>query len=102
MTKEEVFHRQLINSYVSHVANTPFEEFMVRSEIFRRTREFTDEVVLSRAQYERASTAFFFDGDRTKYHLAFNEMSPDPDHIYTIQTKPFGNTTLTSILRSLP
>ena len=40
MTKQEIFHRQLINSFVKHVATTPTEEFLVRSELIRRTREF--------------------------------------------------------------
>lgn len=101
MSKQEMFHRQLINSYVSHVCNTPFEEFMVRSELVSRTREFVGGMGNEDAQYERASRAIFFEGKAARYTEAFDEMSIDPDHIYVLVVKPLGSTTVISILRSL-
>jgi hypothetical protein len=98
MTKQEIFHRQLINSYVKHVATTPTEEFLVRSELIRRTREFTGNMGPDGPQYARASTAIFFRGDKTAYeeHLIM-ALIEEPAYVYEIETFPYGDTTLKSV-----
>lgn len=94
MSKEEIFHRQLINSYVKHVATTPYEEFMVRSELTRRTRGFIGGMGPDVPQYARASTAIFFGSDRQAYETALSESHPDLSHTYNIETFGGGLTTI--------
>ena len=98
MTDQEIFHRQLINSYVAHVATTPTEQFLVRSELIRRTREFIGGMGPDAEQYARASAAIFFHGDKQAYrdHLEM-AATEAPAHVYTIETFPYGDTTLKSV-----
>lgn len=97
MTDQEIFHRQLIASYVAHVAKTPYEEFMVRSELIRRTREFVTAMGPD-TQYARASTVIFFNGDRRAYEDNLEgAVTENPDHVYTIETFPLGTTVLKAI-----
>ena len=97
MTDQEIFHRQLIASYVAHVAKTPYEEFMVRSELLRRTRELMTLCPLV-DPYAKASTVIFFNGDRRAYEDNLEgAVTENPDHVYTIETFPLGVTTLKAI-----
>ncbi len=97
MTKQEIFHRQLINSFVKHVATTPTEEFLVRSELIRRTREFLNGM-MEGVNYENASSAIFFNGDKRAYneHLEM-ALIEQPAYVYEIETFPYGDTTLKSV-----
>lgn len=97
MTKQEIFHRQLINSFVKHVATTPTEEFLVRSELIRRTREFL-KGMMAWSNYENASSAIFFNGDKQAYneHLEM-ALIEQPAYVYEIETFPYGDTTLKSV-----
>ena len=97
MTKQEIFHRQLINSYVKHVATTPTEEFLVRSELIRRTREFL-KGMMAWDNYEKASSSIFFNGDLRAYneHLEM-ALIEEPMYVYEIETFPYGDTTLKSV-----
>lgn len=97
MTKQEIFHRQLINSYVKHVATTPTEEFLVRSELIRRTREFLTGM-MEWVNYENASSAIFFNGDLRAYHEHLEmALIEQPAYVYEIETFPYGDTTLKSV-----
>lgn len=97
MTKQEIFHRQLINSYVKHVATTPTEEFLVRSELLRRTQHFLSGI-MEWSNYEKASASIFFNGDIRTYreHLEMAAIEA-PAHVYTIEIFPYGDTTLKSV-----
>ena len=97
MTKEEMFHRQLVNSYVQSVAKTEFEAFMVRSELIRRTREFVGNMGPDGPQFARASTAIFFNRDAKAYGDNLAGASDDPEQLYDLVTLPLGNTTITAI-----
>ena len=97
MTKQEIFHRQLINSYVKHVATTPTEEFLVRSELIRRTREFLTGM-MEWDNYEKASSSIFFNGDLRAYHEHLEmALIEQPAYVYEIETFPYGDTTLKSV-----
>ncbi|EBX1873651.1 hypothetical protein DRD23_09165 [Salmonella enterica subsp. enterica serovar Enteritidis] len=97
MTKQEIFHRQLINSYVKHVATTPTEEFLVRSELIRRTREFLTGM-MEWDNYEKASSSIFFNGDLRAYHEHLEmALIEEPAYVYEIETYPYGDTTLKSV-----
>lgn len=97
MTKQEIFHRQLINSYVKHVATTPTEEFLVRSELIRRTREFLTGM-MEWDNYEKASSSIFFNGDLRAYHEHLEmALIEQPAYVYEIETYPYGDTTLKSV-----
>jgi len=98
MSKEEVFHRQLINSYIRYAANSLFEEFVVRSELISRTREFVGNMGPAGPQYARATTAIFFNGDKQAYeeNLASVTILAD-NHSYRIQAVQYGSTTIKAI-----
>ena len=97
MTKQEIFHRQLINSYVKHVATAPTEEFLVRSELIRRTREFLTGM-MEWDNYEKASSSIFFNGDLRAYHEHLEmALIEEPAYVYEIETFPYGDTTLKSV-----
>ncbi len=97
MTKQEIFHRQLINSFVKHVATTPTEEFLVRSELIRRTREFLTGM-MAWDNYEKASSSIFFNGDLRAYHEHLEmALIEEPAYVYEIETYPYGDTTLKSV-----
>lgn len=97
MTKQEIFHRQLINSFVKHVATTPTEEFLVRSELIRRTREFLTGM-MEWDNYEKASSSIFFNGDLRAYHEHLEmALIEQPAYVYEIETFPYGDTTLKSV-----
>lgn len=97
MSKQEIFHRQLIDSYVKHVATTPTEEFLVRSELLSRTREFL-KGMLRWESYAEATTSIFFNGDRQAYeeHLMM-ALVEQPAYVYEIETFPYGSTVLKSV-----
>lgn len=97
MSKEEIFHRQLIISVVNHLATTPYEEFMVRSELIRRTSEFVGNMGPDGPQYARASTAIFFNGDRKTYTEHLEAAVPHPYHAYDIELFGGGVTTIKAI-----
>lgn len=97
MSKEELFHRQLVASFVRHLAITPYEEFMVRSELIRRTREFIGNMGPAGPQYARATTAIFFNGDRAAYEDHLVEAEDSPSHIYEIELFGGGLTTIKAI-----
>ena len=97
MTKEEIFHRQLVGSLVKHLASTPYEEFMVRSELIRRTREFIGNMGPDGPQFARASTIIFFNGDRKAYEEHLETAAPNQNHIYVIELFGGGLTTIKAI-----
>lgn len=97
MSKEELFHRQLINSYVAHVAKTPFEEFMVRSELTRRTREYLGGMGSHSQEYQRATTSIFFAGDKNAYTDHLEQVGGDLATIYKLETAAYGMTTIVRI-----
>lgn len=96
MISEVTFHKQLINSFVNHVAENPFEETMLRSELLRRTREIVNPIGRSRgSSTEQASVYIFFDGDRRRY-LDFLKAATNTDEnaFYRINIGTHGRTTL--------
>ena len=97
MSQEEIFHRQLINSYVTSVAVGRFEEFMVRSELLRRTREFINGPHTPTA-IAKATATLFFGGDSEVYNRML-DMSHryDPINIYPIETFLICDTTIKSV-----
>lgn len=97
MTKEEIFHRQLVASTVQHLSSTPYEEFMVRSELIRRTREFIGDMGPDGPQFARASTAIFFNGDRQAYQDHLATAAPNQNHIYVLELFGGGLTTIKAI-----
>lgn len=97
MSQEEIFHRQLINSYVTSVAVGRFEEFMVRSELLRRTREFIDGLHTP-PEIAKATITLFFGGDYETYSRMLDmSREYDPKHIYPIETFMLGDTTIKSV-----
>ncbi len=97
MTKQEIFHRQLVNSFVKHVANSEFEAFMVRSELINRTRKFIGNMGPDGLHCARASTVIFFKGDSKAYEEHLDVAAPNPNHIYEIETFGDGTTTIKAI-----
>lgn len=97
MSKEEIFHRQLVASVVHHIASTPYEEFMVRSELIRRTREFVGNMGPDGPQYARATTTIFFGGDKRAYEEHLETAAPNQNHLYVIELFGGGLTTIKAI-----
>lgn len=97
MSKEEVFHRQLVASVVHNLASTPYEGFMVRSELIRRTREFVGNMGPDAPQYARATIVIFFNGDRKAYEEHLEMAPPNQDHIYALELFGGGVTTIKAI-----
>lgn len=98
MITAEIFHRQLINSYVAHVAKTEFEQFMVRSELLNRTRAIAGVRTYDRTtDASDASIVIFFNGDRRAYEEQWKAANLAPDAIYQIRTAGLGSTTILEI-----
>jgi hypothetical protein len=97
MTKQEIFHRQLVASVVHNLASTPYEAFMVRSELIRRTREFVGNMGPDGPQYARASTTIFFNGDSKAYEEHLETAAPNQNHIYALELFGGGLTTIKAI-----
>lgn len=99
MTKQEIFHRQLINSYVSYAAVGRFEEFMVRSELIHRTRELMGNGEWGPQEYARTTAAIFFSGDHQAYEEILEKaVDYPPRHVFEIKTHMLGDTTLKSVV----
>lgn len=94
MISPEVFHHQLINSVVMKLATTPYEQFVVRSELISRTREFQNTM----SPKDNATASIFFNGDYKAYEEQLQSATNDSiTHHYDVTLMGMGRVAILEI-----